>query len=87
MDFIFLSSCMLLTFGGFSHPVSVFSATNLCSAEAEKALSKTKVDSSQPVHMKLWATGYCFFDRDIISMAIHLSLFTCPINHIKVKTY
>ena len=33
------------------------------------------------------ATGYCFFDRKIISMVIHLSLFTCPINHIKVKIY
>ena len=33
------------------------------------------------------ATGYCFFVREIISMVIHLSLFTCPINHIKVKIY
>ena len=31
------------------------------------------------------ATGYFFFDREIISMVTHLSLFTCPINHIKVK--
>ena len=30
-----------------------FPETNLGSAEAEKALSKTKVDSSQTVHMKL----------------------------------
>ena len=35
----------------FSHPVSVLPETNLGSAE--KALSKTKVNSSQTVHMKL----------------------------------
>ena len=80
-----LACCLLLFF--FLILFLSFLETNLGSAEAEKALSKTKVDSSQPVHMKLWTTGYCFFDRDIISMAIHLSFFTCPINHIKVKTY
>ena len=53
MDFIFLSSCMLLTFGVFLILFLSFPTTNPGSAEAEKALSKTKVDSSQPVHMKL----------------------------------
>ena len=52
MDFIFLSSCMLLTFFFLILFLS-FLETNLGSAEAEKALSKMKVDSSQPVHMKL----------------------------------
>ena len=51
MDFIFLSSCMLLTFGGFLILFLSFPETNLGSAE--KALSKTKVDSSLPMHMKL----------------------------------
>ena len=50
MDFIFLSSCMLLTFFFLILFLS-FPETNLGSAE--KALSKTKVDSSQTVHMKL----------------------------------
>ena len=49
MDFIFLSSCMLLTF--FLILFLSFPETNFGSAE--KALSKTKVDSSQPMHMKL----------------------------------
>ena len=54
MDFIFLSSCMLLTFVLFFLILFLsFPETNLGSAEAEKALSKTKVYSSQPVHMKL----------------------------------
>ena len=51
--FIFLSFCMLLTFGFFLILFLSFPETNLGSAEAEKALSKTKVDSSQTVHMKL----------------------------------
>ena len=51
---IFISSCMLLTFGFFFLIMFLsFPETNLGSAEAEKALSKTKVDSSQTVHMKL----------------------------------
>ena len=50
---IFLSFCMLLTFGFFLTLFLSFPETNLGSAEAEKALSKTKVDSSQTVHMKL----------------------------------
>ena len=52
-NFIFLSPCMLLTFGVFLILFLSFPETNLGSAEAEKALSKTKVDSSQPMHMKL----------------------------------
>ena len=51
--FIFLSFCMLLTFGFFLILFLSFPETNLGSAEAEKALSQTKVDSSQTVHMKL----------------------------------
>ena len=53
MDFIFLSFCMLLTLGFFLILFLSFPETNLGSAEAEKALSKTEVDSSQPMHMKL----------------------------------
>ena len=51
MDFIFSSSCMLLTFFFLLILFLSFPETNLGSAE--KALSKTKVDSSQPMHMKL----------------------------------
>ena len=53
VDFIFMSFCMLLTFVFFLILFLSFPETNLGSAEAEKALSKTKVDSSQTVHMKL----------------------------------
>ena len=53
--FIFLSFCMLLTFVCFFFLILFlsFHETNLGSAEAEKALSKMKVDSSRTVHMKL----------------------------------
>ena len=44
---------MLLTLGVFLILFLSFPETNLGIAEAEKALSKTKVDSSQPMHMKL----------------------------------
>ena len=48
-----MSFCMLLAFGFFLNLFLSFPETNLGSAEAEKALSKTKVDSSKTVHMKL----------------------------------
>ena len=48
---IFMSFCMLLTFGFFLILFLSFHETNL--ASAEKALSKMNVDSSQTVHMKL----------------------------------
>ena len=70
-------------------------------AVRKRPLSKTKVDSSQTVHMKLkrfgpvcflnfsnanftcilsGATGYCFFDREIIFMVIHPLSSPVPIN-------
>ena len=116
-DFIFLSSCMLLTFGGFLILFLSFSETNLGSAEKASVKDEGglliacayEASTLWPVSMFLkfhkckftcilsGAIGYCFFDHEIISMAIHLSLSsrkvivrikcTCPINHIKVKIY
>ena len=44
---------MMPTFGVFLILFLSFPETNLGSAGTEKALSKTKVDSSEPMHMKL----------------------------------
>ena len=60
----FLYSCPLaccLHLGFFLILFLSFPETNLGNAEAEKALSKTRVDSSQTVHMKLYRFGpVCF---------------------------
>ena len=97
MDFIFI---VLLQAAYFFFLILFlsFPETNLGSAEKASVKDEGRLLTACAYEaLTLWASGYCFFDRDIISMTIHLSLSSrkvivrikcnCPITHIKVKTY
>ena len=92
-----LACCLLLLFFYLILFLS-FPETNLGSAEKASVKDEGRLLTACAYEaLMLWATGYCFFDCDIISMTIHLSLSSrkvivrikcnCPIIHIKVKTY
>ena len=68
-----LACCLLLGF--FLILFLSFPETNLGSAEKASVKDEGRLLIACAYEaLTLWASGYCFFDRDIISMTIHLSL-------------